>query len=205
MGNYFFNLGSTKSTEAAQFEANEQPEAAAKATAEADEANRRAAEAYRSIIAEGGENVEDAFGVSKRLVETLIRMENMSEARTVLQKAAKQYPNDLEVLILSAAIAERTGDTREAQRILASAVEKHPSSHLPYYRRAVLNRDDPAMFPDVIQDLDQVLRLRPDMMDAWGLKFELYKSRGRLEEALVELRKGLENASGSNADTLRRK
>lgn len=204
LGNYFFNLGSTKSTEGAQLEANKQTEAAAEAMAAAKAANERAAAAYQTIIASGGESVEDGFGVSKRLVETLIRLENIPEAKKVLQQAAKQHPDDLEILILTAAIAERTGDVREAQRVLAYAVEKHPSSHLPFYRRAVLNRDDAAMFPDVIQDLDQVIRLRPDMMDAWGLKFELYRSRGRSEEALSELRKGLENASSSNADTLRR-
>ena len=204
LGNYFFNLGTTLTNEGAQLAAGRTPEDADPVMAEARVANERAAAAYQSVINAGAEGAEDAFGVSKRLVETLIRLEDLSGAQAALEHAAQQDPNDLEVLVLSAALADRQGDTREAQRVLGRAVELYPSSHLPFYRRAVLNRLNPAMFPDVIQDLDQVLALRPDMMDAWGMKFELYKSRGQLNESFAELRKGIENSGPASQDTLRR-
>ncbi len=204
LGNYFFNQGSILNNEAAQIATRGTPEDAEPIKAQSRSAYERAAAAYRSVIDTGAEEPGEDFGVSKRLVETLIRLDDFSGAQAALEYASTLNPDDLEILVLSAALAEQQGDTREALRVLGHAVELYPASHLPFFRRAILNRSNEAMFPDVIQDLNRVLELRPDIMDAWGMKFELYKSRGSIDEAFAELRKGIDSAGPAGQDTLRR-
>ena len=201
-GNYFFARAGAVAQEGAQHEAAGRIEMAEELYDEARVLNERAIEAYRNVAS--SEGAPDRLAISRRLVEALMRLDDLEGAQEALSVAEAQMPDDLEVLVLKAALAERNGNVREAQRALGRAVELYPSSHLPFYRRALLNRSDPGMFPDVIQDLDQVIKLRPDLMDAWALKFSLYQERGRVEDSFAELRKGIEEASSASGDTMRR-
>jgi tetratricopeptide (TPR) repeat protein len=99
---------------------------------------------------------------------------------------------DLQVLLLRSIIAAGDGDAREARRMLNRAVELYPSDPTTFFRRAALNSSDPALFTDAIQDLDKAVELRPDYVEAWTLRFSLYRREGQMDEAFTQLRRAVD-------------
>ncbi|HVZ94800.1 MAG TPA: tetratricopeptide repeat protein [Phycisphaerales bacterium] len=170
--------------------------------AQADDAKKNAlnyldeaAKAYRSVI-EGGAAEDPERSVQKRLAETLLRLQRLDEAGKVLDDLAKTNEKDLQVLLLRANLAESKNDRRIARQFLDQAVQLYPDIALSFMRRAIFNYDDNNLASDVMQDLDQVLRLQPRNIEARRMKFDLRMRRNEKDMAFAELRKGVDdNAS----------
>lgn len=157
---------------------------------------QKAAKAYQRVH----EATPADTAVSKRLAETLIRLDRYEEAKSVLASIGND--DDLQVLLLRSMIAIKGGDTRGAREFLNRAVELYPNDPVPFFQRASLNRSDEALFPDVIADLDQATKLRPGMIEAWTLRFSLYKSRNQMDEAFAQLRSAIK--ANPDTDALKR-
>ena len=140
------------------------------------------------------------IGVSKRLAETLIRLDNYEEAKTILTSVGND--DDIQVLLLRSVIAQTGGDMRSARDFLNRAVELYPNDPIPFYRRADLNKTDVNLFPDVIADLDQATKLRPAMVEAWALRFQLYESRDQMDQAFAQLSSAID--ANPESDALKR-
>lgn len=149
---------------------------------------RRASEAYSSVIDAGAEREGDRFQVTKRLADIRTRLGEYAEAKATIQRVIAASPNDIDALLVLAEIAKSQGDTAEARRQLAKAISNHPSDYRPFLARAILNRSDSSLFPDVVADLDRVHALRPGLVDAWRVRIDLFARRGEEDTALALLR-----------------
>lgn len=190
LGDHFFRVGSNLSSAATSAEVGRAIERAARLSAEAEAAFERSSQAYQAVLDEGVSSEALEQAVAKRLAETYGRLGKFEEANEVLASVPQQ--NDAEILMLRSNIERYRGDERAARRFLDEAVAIDPSDPSPFLQRALFNLNDETMFSDVLQDLDQVVRLRPGLIRAWSLRYQLYKRRAQFDEALAELRNGIE-------------
>jgi tetratricopeptide (TPR) repeat protein len=148
-----------------------------------------AVEPYRSIVDAGGADTE---AVSKRLAETLLRLDRFDEATAIVDGLGGPGDDDAEVLLLRAEIALGRGNEREGQELLNAAVAAAPNNPLPFVRRARANIDDPDRDNEVMDDLEQALRLQPNLVIARQLRATVLARRGRVAEAASELQAAVE-------------
>lgn len=174
-------------------------------TAEGEKEIKRAYEllgiaetSYKAVIDADADDVDSGFAVTKRLVETQLRLEHYDEAGKTLEKLAKMSPpeakitEDLQYLLLQATLAERKGDNRAARKLYDTAVEKYPGDARPFTARAMLLSKDDALFPDAVADLTQVTRMLPANTLAWNMLFALHEKKGLREQAFQLLTKAVE-------------
>ncbi|MEM8835070.1 MAG: tetratricopeptide repeat protein [Planctomycetota bacterium] len=190
LGDHFFRMASNLSSAASAAEVGRAIERAARLKTESDAAFERAAQAYRAVLDSDLESESLEQAVAKRLAETHGRLRQFEEANAVLASVPSQ--SDAEILMLRSNIERSRGDDRAARRFLDEAVAIDPSDPSPFMQRALFNLNDETMFSDVLQDLDQVVRLRPGLIRAWSLRYQLYKRRAQFDQALAELRNGIE-------------
>lgn len=158
-----------------------------------------AADAMRHVLDGGGERPDAGQPVRRSLASVLVDLERYPEAEKVIAQIAEEAPKkqeDLQVMLLRARVAAQQDNLREARRLLDLAAEKNPGSFEPYWERARLNRDDPALASSVVRDLQKVTQLRPGMTEAWGMWFDLYRAQGRVADALAALRTGVQQNPG---------
>ena len=186
LGDLLFNRGVAIQAQAARVPES-QPDLAQRVGAEARETFTRSASAYERVL-EG--EPEDAR-VLKRLAEVYLNLERYADAEAMVARVPTA-DDDLQALMLRAAIAEARGETGRAQGLLDTAVERHPNDAQAFLARARLNRDDEALFPDVMADLEQAIELRPDLLEAWTMRFNLYAQRQEIDRAFGELARAME-------------
>ncbi|MFG0257683.1 MAG: tetratricopeptide repeat protein [Phycisphaerales bacterium JB043] len=186
---------------AAEFNLEDEVISALREAAEAapDEARRRmadylfsrkryeqAAQTYGELWSESPEQV-----IGLRLAETHIRLGQWDDASRVIGELDEDTRDTVEVLLLRAEIHSGNQQLREAFELLNQAVAMAPANPLPYLQRAQFNRQDPNLYADVLADLDQVLRLTPTSIVARQMRASLLIQRGRISEALSELRQAV--------------
>ncbi len=142
-----------------------------------------------------------ATGIRKRLAETYLRLNRVADAQKLLEVQARETPDDLEVLLLQASVAARSGDRRLARQKYDRAVELYPSNPLTFFQRARFNQSEKALMVDVLQDLEKVTSLRPANIAAWVSRFEVLRDAKQLDSAFNVLRLGIE--ANPNEDDLR--
>ncbi|MEZ6210719.1 MAG: tetratricopeptide repeat protein [Phycisphaerales bacterium] len=194
LANMLITRSNTMSTQIDVMRATQQAEAADQLNQERTAILNEAAQAMKRIIDAGGDDPANGLVVHRSYAVVLADLEQYDEAERFIAKVAAIAPEkdaDLQVTLLRARIAGSKNDLREARRILDQAVAKHPGNFEPYWQRAQLNRDDPALVPGVLRDLAKVTSLRPGMTEAWGLWFDLLREQGQLTEALASLRNGV--------------
>ncbi len=165
-------------------------------------------EAYQRVIDAGADQGTDGHAVSKRVAEAYARLDQYDKADAAIQAMIDRVPadqrdamaKDREVMLLRAQFAIGAKDRRRAREILDKACELYPTEPSPFLRRAILSESEPgdSMFADAIADLDKVNTLRPGMIEAWQLRCEMYRKRNRMDEAYVELRKGIQANPNDN-------
>ncbi|MGD9693684.1 MAG: tetratricopeptide repeat protein [Phycisphaerales bacterium] len=150
-----------------------------------------AAEAYEKVLAAGADRDEL---VSKRYGEVLIRLERWADARKIIEGVESRTRRDVQtaMLLAEAAIGER--DMRRASDLMGEAAQIDPANPLPLIRRSQVFFDDDSQYALVMRDLDQVIRLRPDLSRAREMRAELLFRKGRESEAAAELRAAVEAA-----------
>lgn len=144
-----------------------------------------AIEPYRAVVSSGG---DDADAVRKRLAESFVRLERWDDAERTIRELGDAAARDAEAILLRAEIALGRGDNRRAQELLNEAVRAAPNNPLPFIRRARTNLDDADRANEVMDDLEQALRLQPNNIVARQLRATVLARRGRVAEAAAELR-----------------
>jgi tetratricopeptide (TPR) repeat protein len=202
LGDLYFEAATVKTQDSARMEDGGEPELAEKSKNEGRELLRQALESYEAVYAATKENKADAMLLGKRMAETCLRLHDFKRAKELISDAVKQEAEDLQVLLLQGAIAAEEGDRRSAKAFYDRAVTRYPSDPNAFFQRALFNLSvaDEAtrntLLPDVLQDLEQVTKLRPALVTAWTRRYTLLKDAKRDDEAVAVLR----SAIGSNPD-----
>ena len=137
------------------------------------------------------QSIPDDELVKLRLAETLAKLERFEEAEAMLGRINDAENNVTAVLIRGRAAAAE-GRERDARALFDRAVELRPNDPLPFLQRASYSAQFPDQFNDALADLDRAIQLAPDSMTARQLKAEMLASRGRLSEAIAEVRRAAE-------------
>ncbi|MBL8746996.1 MAG: tetratricopeptide repeat protein [Phycisphaerae bacterium] len=207
LGDLMFEAATAKSQDAAKMEDAEEPELAEKTKAEANELLKQALVSYEAVYAAAKDNPADAMLLGKRMAETYLRLHDFKRAKELVAAAAKVEPEDMQVLLLYGAIASEEGDRRGAKVFYDRAVTLYPSNPNAFFQRALFNMsvEDPdvrkTMLSDILQDLEQVTKLRPGLVTAWTRRYTLLREVGRNDEAVAVLRSAI--ASNPDVDDLR--
>ncbi len=141
---------------------------------------------FSEVLAAGVADPDQA--IVSRLIESMIMQDKAAEAEARLAALGPKAESSAGLLALRAAAAEKLGDKRKAREILNRAIELFPQDPLPYYRRAMLSADNPALASDVLADLDFAIRVRPGYWQALHARANLSFARGRDAEAFADLR-----------------
>lgn len=149
-----------------------------------------AAKVYRDALAAGAPDPERT--IASRLIEALVQSGKIDDAEAEFTRLGPAADSTMPLMVLWAAILERRGDTRAAREMLNRTVERFPQEAIPYYRRALLTASNPAFLGDAIADLDQALRLRPDLWQARVARANMNFGRDRIDDAFNDLRAAVE-------------
>lgn len=208
LGDLFFDIYMRGTSAARSRRENGQSEIADEYETRARQFLEKARDMYKTAIDAGADSRQDGFTLSKRLAETYSRLGEHKKAEEMVQAMMSRVPaeerekfaQDRELLLLRAQFAINAGDRRLARQIYDQAVEAYPTDPQPFLRRAVFLEGEPedAGLTDALADLDRVHQLRPSMIEAWNLRFEWYRNRGRLDDAYTQLRKGIDANKANN-------
>lgn len=190
--------GSDGSMNAERIRANFYFQAAGEAS---DDQTRRdlyqqALEPMKAILESNADSPDKTIAL--RYVETLLRLQRWDEAEGALDQYAADLASDVRVLLLRSQIASGRGDRLQALRLVNTAVENAPNDPRPFLQRAQLNFNEPGLFNDVMADLEQVVRLQPNSVQARQMRAQLYMRRDRPEDAIAELRDGVRAVKDSD-------
>ncbi len=136
--------------------------------------------------------------IGRRLAEVYLRIKKPDQARTMVDELSAKNPDEMQLLLLRGAIADAQGDRRVARQMFDKAVQLNPGNPLAYIQRANFNlrasdqETVKGMLPDILQDYEQVCRLRPDMTGAWVRRFELLSQFGRKDDGLTVIRQAID-------------
>lgn len=153
-----------------------------------------------------GKQYPDDTRIQLRLAESLARAGKLDEAETTVNQFVKDHGQDTSTLLLSATIdqsraaraaaeADRTRAEELRQKALQSynrAIEMSPKLASAYYYRATLLQTETKDEPAAMADLNQALRLQPDLAMARQLLAAIHVRNQQLSEARRELRALLE-------------
>jgi serine/threonine protein kinase/Flp pilus assembly protein TadD len=123
------------------------------------------------------------------------------EARTLLQQAVRQQPQNFWLWANLALCQEALGNDVQAIACYGTCTALRPDFAPLYYHRGVahLRRQEYAL---AVADLDQALRLRPDWGEALVQRALALAPQGRLPDAIADLTRALELDSKSPATRL---
>lgn len=198
LGDYYFNksisMNPAAMSPADSPEAQEVPE---ERRAEALKLIEVAASHYADSL----KSVKDAElrgTIGRRLAEVYLRINKPDQARVLVDELSAKNPDEMQLLLLRGAIADAQGDRRVARQMFDKAVQLNPSNPMAYIQRANFNLRSgdqetvKGMLPDILQDYEQVCRLRPDMTGAWVRRFELLTRFERKDEGLTVIRQAID-------------
>lgn len=146
-----------------------------------------ALEAYKRVLTSAPDDI-----VSRRATETALRLSNPDEAERLLAPVIKASPEDMQTLSLQAGIARQRNDSRKARQLYNRAVELYPNDPNTFLQRAIFSSEDPALLADSLEDLQQAVRLRPSLVNAWVTRATLLKQNGRVPESVAVLRSAVQ-------------
>lgn len=130
--------------------------------------------------------------VALRLAETYTKLERFDEAESLL--ASIESDDDLTAVLIRARGLAARGSRAAARALFDRAVEMAPNNPNPFLQRAEFNSADASQFNDALADVDQAIRLQPDLVVARRMKAEMLASRGRASEAISEIRRAVQAA-----------
>lgn len=187
LGDHYFNAA-TKAQRASQVaESAGDAEALAEQQAAKIEAFETAIGHYQLV----SDSTSDIV-VQKRAAETLLNLDRLDEVDAMLQEMVKIDADDKQLLGLQAALAEKRGNRRLARQRLDRAIELYPTDPNLFLQRAVFNRLEPNLVADALQDLEQAVRLRPGLVEAWIERYKMLQSGGDIDGAFGVLRQGVD-------------
>jgi len=150
-----------------------------------------ALEHYSAVYESDGADNER---VAKRLAETYTKLGRFEEADEMLSRLGEGGENDLATVLIRARGFAAQGDRARARALFDRAVEIAPNDPSPFLQRANFNLSDESQFNDALADVEQAIRLQPDLVSARRMKAEMLASRGRASEAVAEIRRAVDSA-----------
>ncbi len=151
----------------------------------------QAAEAYEKVLAAG---VDSGELVTKRYGEVLVRLERWDDARKAIEGVEQRTKRDVQTAMLLAEAALGQRDMRRASDLMGEAAQIDAANPLPLLRRAQVFFDDDSQYALVMRDLEQVIKLRPDLARAREMRAQLLFRKGREAEAAAEMRAAAQSA-----------
>lgn len=144
---------------------------------------------FREALAAGEDT--DAGDVARRYADVLLRLGRFEEARQTLLSLEGTARNHARTHILLSRAAAGLGDDRAAINHLDAAVAASPNNPEPFIERASFNSERNQRLEDVLQDLNQAIRLAPTSAPARRLKASVLARHNRLAEASSELQEAV--------------
>jgi len=141
-------------------------------------------------VHEGGADRDSR--VVMRLAETYTKLERFDEADALITAIGGDATDDLTSVLIRARGLAAQGDRAGARQLFDRAVELAPNDPNPFLQRADFNSSDDSQFNDALADIEQAIRLQPDMVVARRMKAEMLATRGRASEAVAEIRRAVE-------------
>ncbi|GAB4384519.1 MAG: hypothetical protein Kow0022_07330 [Phycisphaerales bacterium] len=143
----------------------------------------------RKIVESGADGDDESYRI--RWIEVLLRQGKYEEANAQLAKVNDQLKDSLTVLLQRAEAADGLGNQQESARLLDRAVAMYSDVPLPYTRRAEFKMRHPELINDVLADLQQALKLKPDDPQTLRLRAGVYGSLERYDDMLEDLKAAL--------------
>lgn len=150
-----------------------------------DEASRRLAEAREA---------QPDYGIQLYLIEaeTLGNNDKDPQAIQVLQRAIKQYPDDLSLLYTRAMLAEKRNDLAQMEKDLRSIIQREPENAMALNALGYTLADRTTRYAEAKGLIEKALQINPEdpaVLDSLGwVNYRL----GNLDEAERLLRQALE-------------
>lgn len=150
-----------------------------------DEASRRLAEAREA---------QPDYGIQLYLIEaeTLGNNDKDPQAIQVLQRAIKQYPDDLSLLYTRAMLAEKRNDLTQMEKDLRSIIQREPENAMALNALGYTLADRTTRYAEAKGLIEKALQINPEdpaVLDSLGwVNYRL----GNLDEAERLLRQALE-------------
>ncbi len=205
LGDLYFEAATLKTTDAAKMEDAGEPEMAEASRKEGEDLLKQALGSYEEVYKASKSDPASSALLAKRMSETYLRLHDSKRAKDLVAEVIKHDPKqseDLQVLLLQGAIAAEEGERRTAKAFYDRAVTLNATNPNAFFQRAMFNLsvEDAdarnALMPDVLQDLEQVTKLRPGLVTAWTRRYTLLKDAKRDDEATRVLRLAI----GANPD-----
>jgi tetratricopeptide (TPR) repeat protein len=123
-----------------------------------------------------------------------IQQKKYGEASELLNKMKQEYPGSLPVTAAQIQLSFRRGKPEEALRISDEMVKEINNGYAYMLRArtyATLRQFDKAR-----EDLDHAVSIEPDNAELWVARSDFSRSRGRMVEAIADIKHALSLASG---------
>lgn len=138
-----------------------------------------------------GEDTESG-DVARRYADALLRLQRYQEAQQALLALKGQARDHARTNILLSRAAAGMDEDRAALNFLDAAVASAPNNPEPFIERAGFNAERGQRLEDVLQDLNQAIRLAPTSVPARQLKANVLVRNNRLAEASRELQEAVD-------------
>lgn len=148
-----------------------------------------AVEPLEKVVASGNDTPDALF--AKRLIEAYMGLERWDDADKALKALMSREATDPAVWMLRSDLARGRGDQKTAREILDQAVGKFPQSAPIYLRRAQLMKDRPEQERDMLADVEQSLRLAPNLYQSLLFRASVWRAKGRLDDYFNDVRAAL--------------
>ncbi len=157
----------------------------------------KAVTAYEQVLAGGAP--DEGMAVMKRVIECYLRRSKFQQAEELINSLGPRAKTDAVLLILSAQSMAGQNNMEGARRALDQAVAAEPENYLVYFKRAEFTSMDPTLSRDTEADLEQSLKLRPDLTSARRMLASMYFASARTDQGIDQIRKALTATPGDVA------
>jgi len=151
--------------------------------------NELAILAYGRLLEAGSPDPDRS--VLKRIIEAHLRLGKFSEAQELIDSAGEAGRADAIMLILAAQTANGLANTDAARKAFDQAVAIEPENYVVYLKRAEFTGLDPTLGRDTEADLEQALKLKPDLTTARRMLASMYFATGRHDQGVEQIRRAL--------------
>lgn len=144
---------------------------------------RAAIDKYRAALRRESRNTVIMLGLAQALlVESNFGIEQLAEARSLLEKAAELAPKNLQVRMLLGQVLGRMGETSRAIQTLEALTREFPKHSEAWAILAdVLQHEGRKM--DAVAMIQRCAELEPESLNAWNFYAEALAEVGKFDEA----------------------
>jgi tetratricopeptide (TPR) repeat protein len=153
---------------------------------------------------EAGDEPDPLLGADRtvRDAAALLNQGKDEEAEVLLRQHLARNRNDPQAMLLMAEIASKCGFPENAEKILRRSIELHPAridnrvALAKLLHGVALAQDKFSLVEELIQQLDEALRVDPEHWGALSLKASIAMQIRRLDEAKIAFERMLERRPG---------